>query len=468
VLGTLASNGGPTETIALLPGSPAIGAGSSSIPGVTVPTIDQRGVARPANSIDVGAYQDQGFVLTLVPGSSPQTTQIKTAFANPLAVVVSSPAGDPVAGGVVTFTAPASGASATFPGGTNMAMASIDGSGEASSGLVTANGIPGSYAVGATTSGVTTGTSFSLTNTPAPATQLVIHTQPSGTATAGSAFSTQPAVYVEDQYGNLETGDYTTQVTVSLRVGTGPLLGTTTVTLSAGVATFGNLEDNKAETIILLFTAPALVKAQSNSITVNPAAASRLSVSAPATATAGRPFTITVTAFDPYNNVATGYRGTVNFISSDRRATLPYVYTFTAGDGGVHTFGNGVTMRTSGIQSITAHDVFHPSITGTAHVDVGGGAPASVGAIGGDGGSVGGQVQAAIRRQARQSKPRAALAASSHRPTASASRARAIAQADAARDRVLAELKGNLHAYVMAERLAASRRDEKLGLSVPG
>jgi hypothetical protein len=102
-------------------------------------------------------------------------------------------------------------------------------------------------------------------------TQLVIHTQPSASATAGQVFPTQPVIYVEDQNGNLVTGDNTTQVTVSLRVGTGPLLGTTTVTVSGGIATFTNLKDNRAETIILLFTGPTLVKAQSNPIKVKPA-----------------------------------------------------------------------------------------------------------------------------------------------------------------------------------------------------
>ena len=40
--------------------------------------------------------------------------------------------------------------------------------------------------------------------------------QPSPTATAGVDFSPQPVVYVEDQYGNLETGDNTTQITAAL------------------------------------------------------------------------------------------------------------------------------------------------------------------------------------------------------------------------------------------------------------
>jgi len=288
---------------------------------------------------------------------------------------------------------------------------------------------------------------------------LLIYTQPSATATAGQVFPAQPVIYVLNQVGNLDTGDNTSQVTVTLRVGAGPLLGTTTVTVSGGIATFTNLADDKAESIILVFTAPGLVKAQANSTTVNPAAASRLSVTAPATATAGRPFTITVTAFDPYNNVATGYRGKIYFTSSDNRATFPSVYTFTSGDGGVRTFGNGVTLRTSGNQTIAAYDVVHPSIIGSTSVDVGRGALESVVAIAGAGGSVGGQVRETIRALARRSKPRAALRAASQPTTAEAVRARAIARADAARDRVLAELEGNLHAYLVAERLAGRRLD---------
>ncbi len=99
----LQNNGGPTQTIALLPGSPAIGAGSDSIPGVSVPTTDQRGIKRPTDHIDIGAFQDRGFQLTLVAGSSPQRTAVNTAFPNAMAVTVTSPYGDPVAGGVISF-----------------------------------------------------------------------------------------------------------------------------------------------------------------------------------------------------------------------------------------------------------------------------------------------------------------------------------------------------------------------------
>jgi hypothetical protein len=54
-------------------------------------------------------------------------------------------------------------------------------------------------------------------------------------------------------------------------------------------------------------------------VQVNPAAATHFVISAPSSVTAGTAFTITVTAVDPYGNVATGYRGTVHFTSSDSR-----------------------------------------------------------------------------------------------------------------------------------------------------
>jgi hypothetical protein len=52
------------------------------------------------------------------------------------------------------------------------------------------------------------------------------------------------------------------------------------------------------------------------------------------------PFDLTVTAVDPFGQVAVGYAGTAIFIATDPdpRVVLPADYTFTAGDAGVHTF----------------------------------------------------------------------------------------------------------------------------------
>jgi hypothetical protein len=61
LLGPLADNGGPTQTRALLPGSPALNAGDPAVPGsgktACEPT-DQRGVDRPQQlRCDIGAFE---------------------------------------------------------------------------------------------------------------------------------------------------------------------------------------------------------------------------------------------------------------------------------------------------------------------------------------------------------------------------------------------------------------------------
>ena len=108
----LGSYGGPTQTVALLPGSPAIGVGTA-VQGVST---DQRGEPLDSPRPDIGAFQSQGFTLSLVPGSTPQSTGVGTPFANPLAVTVTAnnPL-EPVAGGILAFTAPSTGASASSP-----------------------------------------------------------------------------------------------------------------------------------------------------------------------------------------------------------------------------------------------------------------------------------------------------------------------------------------------------------------
>jgi hypothetical protein len=59
-LGPLANNGGPTQTHALLAGSPAIDHGDNT----NAPATDQRGVARPrdgdhngSRAVDIGAFE---------------------------------------------------------------------------------------------------------------------------------------------------------------------------------------------------------------------------------------------------------------------------------------------------------------------------------------------------------------------------------------------------------------------------
>jgi hypothetical protein len=106
------------------------------------------------------------------------------------------------------------------------------------------------------------------------------------------------------------------------------------------------------------------------------ASATAFLVSAPRRVRARVPFDVTVTAVDPFGQVAVGYTGTVTFSTSDprRRVVLPADYAFTLGDGGVHTFtdtGRGeTTLRTRGHHIIVVADTADGSITGQASVRV--------------------------------------------------------------------------------------------------
>jgi hypothetical protein len=102
------------------------------------------------------------------------------------------------------------------------------------------------------------------------------------------------------------------------------------------------------------------------------AAASQFAVSTSAANPdfAGTHFDVTVTAQDPYGNPASSYTGTVHFTSTDGQAVLPADYPFVAADNGVHTFKNGATLKTAGIQTVTATDIANGTITGSATTTV--------------------------------------------------------------------------------------------------
>jgi Bacterial Ig-like domain (group 3) len=177
-LAPLGSYGGPTQTIALLPGSLALGAGTAAdFGGTTTPiTTDQRGSNLDAPAPDIGAYQSQGFTLTLV-GGTPQSTTINTSFQDPLTVMVTAKdPNEPVAGGVISFALPASGASAAILGDPT----TIAANGEAFV-TATANSSAGPYTVFASILGTTAEAEFQLTNLPIPTPTVAV------SASTGSA-----------------------------------------------------------------------------------------------------------------------------------------------------------------------------------------------------------------------------------------------------------------------------------------
>jgi len=173
LLGTLGDYGGDTPTMRLLPGSAAIDAASSNCPAT-----DQRGIIR-GSTCDSGAYESQGFTLTKTGGDN-QSAVINTAFANQLSVIASEIGGSPLPGALVSYTAPASGASLTQTAFT----ATTDTQGIASA-TVTANGLTGSYIVTAEATGIGSA-NFSLTNVTLPDTTIT--GQPSDPSTAAPTF----------------------------------------------------------------------------------------------------------------------------------------------------------------------------------------------------------------------------------------------------------------------------------------
>jgi hypothetical protein len=103
-------------------------------------------------------------------------------------------------------------------------------------------------------------------------------------------------------------------------------------------------------------------------LTVNPGQASLLTLGLPTKGSAGVALNATIVIKDSFGNVATGYRGTVRWSSSDGLAALPGSYTFTASDNGQHAFR--VTLGTVGTQSVTVTDSARTSLSGISSVAV--------------------------------------------------------------------------------------------------
>jgi hypothetical protein len=208
LLSALGNYGGPTQTMGLLPGSPALDAGSNALAvdsqGHPL-TTDQRGFARIVNgTVDIGAFESSGFSINGAGGNF-QSGQVGQGFPNALMVQVGSAFNEPVAGGLVTFTAPANDASARLA----PTQATLSSDGLAST-QATANTVAGSYIVTASVNPHSTPFNFNLSNLPGPATQFQIVSTHSAKVNTPFSFK----VRARDVYGNLATG-YTGTVAFS-------------------------------------------------------------------------------------------------------------------------------------------------------------------------------------------------------------------------------------------------------------
>jgi hypothetical protein len=144
------------------------------------------------------------ITLTAQPGSTPQSAVGNTAFAHPLAVIVTNGSGAAVAGVNVTFNAPASGASGKFSNN-SATITVVSNAGGVASAPFTANGTGGAYVVTAV-AGVSQTVIFALENTGQP-TSIVPNTGSTPqSATVTTAFANPAAVIVRDVLGNVVPG----------------------------------------------------------------------------------------------------------------------------------------------------------------------------------------------------------------------------------------------------------------------
>jgi hypothetical protein len=135
-----------------------------------------------------------------------------------------------------------------------------------------------------------------------------------GEQTAAAAITV--TLTATDEYGNATTGYAGSKTLAWSGAANSPSgkapeypAGATTVTFTAGVGKATGIKLYDAVATILTVKEGSSVEGFSNSFLVNAAAAKKLILSAPSEATAGTPFSVTLTADDEYANTATSYAG---------------------------------------------------------------------------------------------------------------------------------------------------------------
>ncbi len=177
----------------------------------------------------------------------------------------------------------------------------------------------GSYTLQASDAALalTGGASNGFVVSPGAAAQIILGQQPSNT-TAGVAFNPALTAKIEDQFGNLETGDNSSALNIGIASGpTGAVFApgsNATATVNAGVATFTPLALDTVGSYTLRASDPALslTSPASNSFAVSPGATAQLVFGqAPTNATAGVTLNpaVTVKMEDTFGNVETADNG---------------------------------------------------------------------------------------------------------------------------------------------------------------
>ena len=209
---------------------------------------------------------------------------------------------------------------------------------------------------------------------------LTFTTQPSATATAGTAFPQQPIITSLDRFGNARVGD---AITLTIRSGTGTtgaVLSCTpnpVTTIAGGVASFAGCSIDKSGTGYRLHasasTAQGSAAVDSNTITVNPGTPTQVGFATqpargiPGTALASQPVVAIQDAFGNTVPTAPATTVTLSLTTNPTGATLSCTSGLTRGTvNGLATF-SGCSLNKVGVGfKITAAAVGYPSAVSSA------------------------------------------------------------------------------------------------------
>ncbi len=287
-----------------------------------------------------------------------QSAAISTAFTTALQATVKDASGNLLPNVTVTFTAPASGASGTFPGAVTTVTATTNASGVAAAPAFTANTTLGAYSVTASVTGVSPSASFSLTNTAGPAASIAATTGTPQSAAIGTAFATALTATVKDAGGNLLANVTVTFTAPSSGAGgtfTGGLTTVTASTNASGVATAPTFTANTTTGAFAVTAGVTGVSPSASFSLTNTSTPSSIAVSAGSgqSATIGAAFATQLQAIvkDAGSNPVNGV-----------------VVTFAApGTGASGTFAGGTTTATTNASGIATAVVFTANSTAGAY-----------------------------------------------------------------------------------------------------
>ena len=190
------------------------------------------------------------------------------------------------------------------------------------------------------------------------ASKLVLSAPLPSTLTAGG-FTGAFAVQIQDRFGNLETTDNSTVLTLNV---IGVSVGTSKA--SGGIASFSGVQLTAARTTTIQVTATGLTST-SASIVVTPGTPTHLAVTSQPSSTvvAGNTIaSVKVAVEDAYNNIVTADSSSINLAISGGSASFanPPMISYASG---VTTFSN-LVINQAGAFKLVASDTSEPSVTG--------------------------------------------------------------------------------------------------------